>query len=247
MKCHLCENYFTIKTDPQNLDYIVESGARRQEKRWNDEDNEQIVTDDKEKIDKLASDSMFKLEHLAEDKNKLLRLVPTLERLEEFQEERWKDDYASNQNLRKIFRKTRNELKLKAKEDQKLLDKCGSELLIADEDVNDSKLAKLMKLKSSESPDELKRKKRSDIITNPIGFQQSTIHGYLNSKDYKSPQIKSIAKSIVQKNLEQLNRTNLKANLINVKKIKTDKSEHLNSSNKNNRSLVAYETDDESD
>lgn len=86
MKCHLCTNYFTIKTDPQNLDYVVESGARRQNKRWNEADNEQtVITDDKDKQDKLASNSMFKLEHLAEDKNKLLRLVPTLERLEDFQ------------------------------------------------------------------------------------------------------------------------------------------------------------------
>ena len=245
MKCHLCDNHFTIKTDPQNLDYVVESGARRQDKRWDAEDSEQIVTDDKEKIDKLATDSMFKLEHLAKDKDKLLKLVPTLERLEDFQEERWKDDYASNQNLRRIFRKRRNELKLKAKEDQKLLDKCGSELLIEDEDANDVKLAKLMKLDRSESADEMKRKKRTEIMFDSIGLQQSGIHRYLNEKDYKTPELKNIAQTIVRKNTEQLNRDQLKISLRNVKKIKTSQTkDDKTQSNLSNRSLVAYYSDE---
>ncbi|XP_037567735.1 C2 domain-containing protein 5-like [Dermacentor silvarum] len=34
MKCHLCDNHFEIKTDPQNMDYEIISGARRQERRW---------------------------------------------------------------------------------------------------------------------------------------------------------------------------------------------------------------------
>ncbi|KAK2722080.1 hypothetical protein QYM36_002582, partial [Artemia franciscana] len=41
MKCHLCDNYFEIKTDPANLDYVIISGARRQERRWDPTTNEQ--------------------------------------------------------------------------------------------------------------------------------------------------------------------------------------------------------------
>ena len=235
MKCHLCDNHFTIKTDPQNLDYVVESGARRQDKRWKAEDNEQIVIDKKDVIQKLSSDSMFKLEHLAEDKNKLLRLVPTLERLEDFQEDRWKDDYASNQSLRKAFRIKRKELEMKQKEDKKLLDKCGNELVIEDEDLNDIRLSKLMKLNASETPDEIKKNKRFDILFDSIvGHPQSSIHNYLNKQNYKTPVLKKIAKKIVCKNSEQLNRDNLKTNLKNVKKIKLanleKKDEQLNRS-----------------
>lgn len=219
MKCHLCDNHFIIRTDPANLDYVVETGARRQDKRWNAEaDSDQIVvTDDKEKIDKLATDSMFKLEHLAEDKNKLLRLVPTLERLEDFQEERWKDDYTSNADLRRIFRKRREELKQKEKEDQKLQEKCGSELIIADEDPNDVRLSKLMKLNGNETPEERRRKRRSDIMFDPVGLP-SSVHSYVNSKIYKTPELKSMAKSIVRRNVDQLSRTNLRDNLISVNK-----------------------------
>jgi len=45
MKCHLCDQHFIIRTDPQNLDYVIESGARRKEQRWNMAENEQIVTE----------------------------------------------------------------------------------------------------------------------------------------------------------------------------------------------------------
>merc|ERR1719427_676139 len=50
MRCHLCEDYFEIQTDPQNCDYKILSGARRKEERWNAKDNEQIeATDHEEK------------------------------------------------------------------------------------------------------------------------------------------------------------------------------------------------------
>jgi hypothetical protein len=30
MKCHLCDNAFEIKTDPENMQYVVVEGAKRQ-------------------------------------------------------------------------------------------------------------------------------------------------------------------------------------------------------------------------
>ena len=45
MKCHLCDQHFEIKTDPANLDYVIISGARRKEQRWDMAENEQIVTE----------------------------------------------------------------------------------------------------------------------------------------------------------------------------------------------------------
>ena len=44
MKCHLCDQYFEIQTDPANCDYKILSGARRKEERWDMEANEQILT-----------------------------------------------------------------------------------------------------------------------------------------------------------------------------------------------------------
>ncbi|CAG5074101.1 Similar to CG15084: Coiled-coil domain-containing protein 130 homolog (Drosophila melanogaster) [Cotesia congregata] len=70
MKCHLCDNHFEIKTDPANLTYIVETGARRQENRWDPTENEQIVPEEKEVSKRLYDDPMFKLEHSMDDKKK---------------------------------------------------------------------------------------------------------------------------------------------------------------------------------
>ena len=42
MKCHLCTNHFSIKTDPANLDYIIVEGATRQERRWDPSENGQV-------------------------------------------------------------------------------------------------------------------------------------------------------------------------------------------------------------
>ena len=43
MRCHMCSNPITIKTDPSNMDYIVVSGARRVEQRWDPTGNGQVI------------------------------------------------------------------------------------------------------------------------------------------------------------------------------------------------------------
>ena len=48
------------------------SGAKRKEQRWDMAENEQIVTDEKSDIKRLSVDPMFKLEHEAIDKTKLV-------------------------------------------------------------------------------------------------------------------------------------------------------------------------------
>lgn len=103
MKCHLCDSHFEMQTDPANLDYVILSGARRQENRWDPGENEQIVTEDKNDIKKLATDAMFKLEHDTEDREKITKLEPVIEQLHDLQE-RWKDDFSANQLLRKSLR-----------------------------------------------------------------------------------------------------------------------------------------------
>ncbi|KAG8910378.1 hypothetical protein FRC00_008293, partial [Tulasnella sp. 408] len=38
-KCHLCDGWFEIQTDPKNTRYVVTSGARKQEQDWDPEEN----------------------------------------------------------------------------------------------------------------------------------------------------------------------------------------------------------------
>lgn len=48
--------YFVLK----NLEYVIISGARRQENRWDPTENGQVVPEDKSVGRKMASDPMFK-------------------------------------------------------------------------------------------------------------------------------------------------------------------------------------------
>lgn len=43
MKCHLCPNHIEMQTDPATCDYVIVSGARRKEERWDAEASEQVV------------------------------------------------------------------------------------------------------------------------------------------------------------------------------------------------------------
>lgn len=104
MKCHLCDNYFEIKTDPGNLDYAIVSGARRQENRWDPKQNEQIVPETKEVQRRLFDDAMYKLEHGAKDEKVADDDKPLLGKLYERNDDVWRDDYDSNCKLRAAFR-----------------------------------------------------------------------------------------------------------------------------------------------
>ncbi|KAG8234195.1 hypothetical protein J437_LFUL007355 [Ladona fulva] len=112
MKCHLCDNHFEIKTDPandrkergRNLDYEIVSGARRQEGRWDPTENGQIVATEKTVGRRLASDSMFSLEHSEDDQKKGKSSVPLLRQLQLQRDTCWEDDYAANCALRQKFR-----------------------------------------------------------------------------------------------------------------------------------------------
>ena len=73
----------------QNLDYEIVSGARRQERRWDPEENDQIAPEDKAVGRKMAVDAMYRVEHRAEDRDKVKEMGDTLEELEDFQDSRW--------------------------------------------------------------------------------------------------------------------------------------------------------------
>jgi coiled-coil domain-containing protein 130 len=86
------------------LEYVIVSGARRQENRWDPTQNEQIVPEDKETSKRLFDDAMFKLEHGSADNKKSKEANPKLSRLLDKNESLWKDDFAANSALRAKFR-----------------------------------------------------------------------------------------------------------------------------------------------
>ncbi|XP_023248548.1 coiled-coil domain-containing protein 130 homolog isoform X2 [Copidosoma floridanum] len=144
MKCHLCDNHFEIKTDPGNLDYLVISGARRQENRWDPTENEQVVPETKEVSRRLYDDAMYKLEHSLEDKKVAKTRANALESAIAVNETLWKDDYTSNCTLRSLFRDKKKEIQNKSAMNQEFLNKTGINIDLVDEHEDDIRLAKLL-------------------------------------------------------------------------------------------------------
>jgi coiled-coil domain-containing protein 130 len=146
MKCHLCDNYIEMKTDPGNLDYIIVSGGRRQENRWDPLQNEQIVPETKETSRRMADDAMFKLEHQTTDQTAAQAAAPRLKQLLNRADDVWKDNYAANAALRADFRAKRKDLKRRAEEDATLLARSSLQIALVPETEEDRRMAKLMKL-----------------------------------------------------------------------------------------------------
>lgn len=212
MKCHLCDNHFIIKTDPQNLDYLVVSGARRQERRWDPAENEQVEVDKAIKK-RISVDPMFKLEHDVIDKSKAVTNKSAIEGLEKFQD-RLKDDYSINCDVRKIFRTEKKQLKDIATRDSKFLAKSSLPigLKLAPESASDLKMAKLLTLQSKNSPAQNRLLKRKQIMSQSLfdsskrsplklfkssSCSKSSLTGFpasLNTKLRDSIQLKASAK-----------------------------------------------------
>ncbi|KAL4702573.1 hypothetical protein ACJJTC_018568 [Scirpophaga incertulas] len=167
MKCHLCDNHFEIKTDPGNLDYVIVSGARRQENRWDPTENGQIVPETKETQKKLFDDAMFRLEHKTGDVDIAKQDKPRLGKLVGRNEAVWKDDYEANCLLRRNFRKRRKELEESSANDSLLLVKSSLDINLLPENEDDRNMASLLSLRPSRSIEEKEGQLRSKIMNTP--------------------------------------------------------------------------------
>ena len=170
MKCHLCPNKITIKTDPGNMDYIITEGARRVEQRWDPSTNGQIVPDDKSIGRKLADDAMYKLEHEKKDVEKSSEAGPRISQLSQIQD-RVKDDWLANKMLRDQFRAKKKETKARLEADKIILNKCGLELDLVEEREEDVRMARLLNVQAKTGADERRTEERGDISNGNI-FQK---------------------------------------------------------------------------
>ncbi|XP_039108164.1 coiled-coil domain-containing protein 130 [Hyaena hyaena] len=164
MKCHLCVNYIEMQTDPANCDYVIVSGAQRKEERWDMEDNEQVLTTEQEKKQKLETDAMFRLEHGEADRSTLRKALPTLSHIQEAQSA-WKDDFALNSMLRKRFREKKKALQEEEERDQALQAKASLAIPLVPESEDDRRLAALLKFHTLDSYEDKQKLKRTEIIS----------------------------------------------------------------------------------
>ncbi|MBZ3875772.1 Coiled-coil domain-containing protein 130 [Sciurus carolinensis] len=164
MKCHLCVNYIEMQTDPANCDYVIVSGAQRKEERWDMADNEQVLTTEHEKKQKLETDAMFRLEHGEADRSTLRRALPTLSHIQEAQSA-WKDDFALNSMLRRRFREKKKAIQEEEERDQALQAKASLAIPLLPETEDDRRLASLLRFHTLDSYEDKQKLKRTEIIS----------------------------------------------------------------------------------
>eukprot|EP01137_Pigoraptor_chileana_P032872 Opistho-2@22966 len=170
MKCHLCDNWFEIQTDPKNTAYNVVAGARGKNETWEAKDSETIdLKDDDEHKKRLVDDAMYRLEHGENDKKKAQEQKPRLTQLQDIQE-KWKDDYDLNCVLRRKFRQERKEIQRIEEESRRIQEKAAIAIRILPEAKEDIERAAGMRYAGQLRPGfrEHRHKKRLEILSQSI-------------------------------------------------------------------------------
>mmetsp|Transcript_39843 Transcript_39843/g.158452 ORF Transcript_39843/g.158452 Transcript_39843/m.158452 type:complete len:343 (-) Transcript_39843:957-1985(-) len=169
MKCHLCDNYIEIRTDPQARDYVVYSGGKRKVEEWTAADAETIdlsnvgtAEGDRGGVDPFASleKEVAQLKKAEEGKKRL-------NSLKRDRDSRFRDDYASSQRLRSIFRTEKKAIAEKKKEDDKLKKKLGVSIPLATPKASDAEKAKSVIASRINQP--IRKRERSTIFSRSRG------------------------------------------------------------------------------
>ncbi|TPX45395.1 hypothetical protein SeMB42_g01704 [Synchytrium endobioticum] len=141
MKCHLCDNWMEIHTDPKNTEYVVVSGARRKQEDWDPEENGTLKLKDDSEAEQLASNPFYKLEHDLQDTKKGEEALPIITQLQLRSAKAWSDPFSNSQKLRKRFREDKKEREVIQKESDAFRDKKNLSIPILPASESDAKQA----------------------------------------------------------------------------------------------------------
>ncbi|KAI5892409.1 DUF572-domain-containing protein [Schizophyllum commune H4-8] len=142
-KCHLCDGWFTIQTDPKNTRYVVTEGARQKDEDWDPEENggyaihgkcthyerlempyAHVFSDTEGKAG--PSDPLAALEKTTDAQNYSTKVQqPRLEELEEASDRLNADPYALSRKVRKHFREEKKVEQKKRAADDEIKDRYG--------------------------------------------------------------------------------------------------------------------------
>ncbi|SCV70169.1 BQ2448_1563 [Microbotryum intermedium] len=106
-KCHLCQKWFEIRTDPQNTRYVVHSGARQQNQDWDPVENGGVVLDENIANPSGIPDPFAALEKSQTQRKTALTVADQLNALEEDRDAYWSDPFATSSRLRASFRQAK--------------------------------------------------------------------------------------------------------------------------------------------
>ncbi|RHZ59516.1 hypothetical protein Glove_363g7 [Diversispora epigaea] len=249
MKCHLCDNWIEIHTDPKSSEYIVVNGARKKVETWEPEDTETIQLKDEEEAKKLVDNAFYKLEQTVKDEEKSKQALPILTRLQILNDKQWADPYTHSQRMRKKFREEKKNLESIKRADDEIRDRNSLSIPLLPESSDD-----IVKAKTTEFSDRLliqAQKRKLEINTSSI-FKKPNHHHHKSKKLMtKSSSSKSLSSSLINnksknKNISSNNNNNKKviaqlSSIISVNtKLKTDpflKDNDWNNNNNNGNDL----------
>ncbi|EAU85464.2 hypothetical protein CC1G_06365 [Coprinopsis cinerea okayama7 len=170
-KCHLCDGWFEIQTDPKNTRYVVTSGARRKEEDWDPEEHggfaihgqytfHTVFHTDKEGVplDPLAAlEKTTTTEKLINEVQK-----PRIEALQTVSDRYNADPYTLSSKVRRRFREEKKIEKEKRKADDSLKGQYGlpEELKLLDDNNEMKEDAKALWTKAKR---ELEERKAGDV------------------------------------------------------------------------------------
>ncbi|KIK96024.1 hypothetical protein PAXRUDRAFT_826406 [Paxillus rubicundulus Ve08.2h10] len=124
-KCHLCDGWFEIQTDPKNTRYVVVAGGRQKDEEWNPEENGGFAIHDTEG-NAGPADPLVALEKSTAAQNHATQVqIPRLESLQEVSDHYNSDPYVLSSLVRKRFRAEKNMDAAKREVDDQLKGRYG--------------------------------------------------------------------------------------------------------------------------
>ncbi|KAJ7637594.1 DUF572-domain-containing protein [Mycena polygramma] len=168
-KCHLCDGWFEIQTDPKNTRYVVVSGARQKDEEWNPEENGGYAVHDTE-AHAVPADPLASLEKTTDAQKGLDKAQDRLESLQEVSEHYNSDPFSLSMKVRKRFREEKKVEKAKKQADDRIKDRYGlpeSLRLVEDDDkaAQDAKAEWARARRDLELRESTKRRKLAVEIT----------------------------------------------------------------------------------
>jgi len=205
-KCHLCDGWFEIQTDPKNTRYVVTSGARQKDEEWDPEENGGFAVHETDPnagpVDPLAA-----LEKSTNAQNYVNQVqVPRLESLQSLSDQYGSDPYSLSRKVRKRFREDKKIEKAKQESDDKLRSAYGLPETLALTAESEESKAKAKELWQEEKQalrerEEAKRRKLSHDVVLPSRRERlSRVGSLARSRD--GPATSSAVSSLRAKILE---------------------------------------------
>ncbi|KAL7279374.1 hypothetical protein ACG7TL_007215 [Trametes sanguinea] len=119
-KCHLCDGWFEIQTDPKNTRYVVVSGARQKDEEWDPAENGGFAVHETDPnqgpVDPLAA-----LEKTTEAQNYMNNVqIPRIEALQNLADHYSSDPYSHSLRVRKRFREQKKVDKAREDADERI-------------------------------------------------------------------------------------------------------------------------------